>query len=163
MRKILWAVLIIGIVAMAAVIMQSIEQQGKQVKIYFFKAGKLIYEKRTPAQKADLYYFTIEQLLQGPTADEKVKGVYSQIPEGTKVRVAYKQNDTVNVDFTKDLEMYGGGTSKVYGSLAQIVYTLTSLQGIKQVQILINGRREISLGSEGLIIDKPLTRKDVSP
>lgn len=164
MRRLLWTALIAAVIGIAALFFaQDLEKQSKEVKIYFFKSGKLAVVKRLPGEKADPYNFAIEQLLQGPIREEKDSGYYTQIPENTRVRVIYREGRTVNADFTKELEMYGGGTTKVYGSLAQIVYTLTSLKGVKDVQILINGRREIALGSEGLIIDKPLRRKDVSP
>lgn len=164
MRKIIWAALIMAAISGAVIFfLEWTPLQGKSAKIYFFNKGKLAYVKRQLAEKADAHYFVIEQLLQGPTSEERSQGLYSQVPEKTRLRVIYKKDSTVSADFTKDLEMYGGGTTKVYGSLAQIVYTLTALKGVKDVQILIEGKREIVLGSEGLIIDKPLTRKDVSP
>jgi spore germination protein GerM len=164
MRRTFWTLLIILAVAAAMLyLFQGTDLKGNSAKVYFFKKGKLAYVKRALAEKADAHYFAVEQLLQGPTSEEKEQGFYSQVPERTKLRVIYKKGGTINADFTKELEMYGGGTTKVYGSLAQIVYTLTALKGVKDVQVLINGRREIVLGSEGLIIDKPLTRKDVSP
>jgi len=164
MKKLSWAVLAVASIACAAyVLMQTPFFQGGTAGIYFFKDGKLSQVKRPLPENVDPMKFVLEQLLAGPTAEEKASGLFSQIPEKTKLRAVRRKAGTVSADFTKDLEMYGGGTAKVYGSLEQIVYTLTALKGVKAVQILVEGRREVSLGSEGLIIDKPLTRKDVAP
>lgn len=163
MKNFIWAVLAVAAVAFAVLFFAGgIDLQRNEVKIYFFRNGKLDPVSRALPEKADPRYFAVEQLLAGPSPKEKAEGFFSQIPERTRLRVLYKNGGTISADFTKDLEMYGGGATKVYGSLAQIVYTLTALKEVKDVQVLIEGKREVSLGSEGLIIDKPLTRKDVA-
>jgi len=130
-------------------------------KIYLFKGSKLVYVERQVPNGAKELFFVAEELLRAPSATEKQQGYFSQIPQQTKLRNVYKRGDTVLADFSKDLETYGGGTSKVQGLLAQIVYTFTDLPGIKKVQILVDGATESALGSEGYVIDKPLIRKDV--
>ncbi len=157
-------VILIGIVFVAAVyllIFQSEPETTSSAKIFFFKGNKLVSVARQVPDKADIFYFITTQLLQGPSSAEKKKGHYTQIPEGTKVRTIVKQDGTVRVDFSKELSMYGGGAARVQGMLAQIVYTITDINGVKRVQLMIDGKKEPALGGEGFIIDKPLTRKDV--
>lgn len=130
------------------------------VQIYFFKNGNMTSVDREIPEKASPLYFTARQLLQGPTASEKKNGYFTQIPKGTDVRTIIKEDGTVRADFTKELEMYGGGTTKVQGIISQIVYTFTSLRGVKSVQIMVSGKKEVALGSEGYMIKEPLSRND---
>jgi len=46
--------------------------------------------------------------------------------------------------------------------IGQIVYTITEVPGIKKVWIKMEGEKELVLGGEGLVIDRPLSREDIS-
>lgn len=133
----------------------------RKVKIYFFKDHRIAFVPRTVPEKASPLYYTARQLLQGPSAAEIRSGYFTQIPKGTDIRTISREDRVVRADFTKDLEMNGGGTSKVRGIIAQIVYTFTSIRGVKSVQVTVNGRKDLALGNEGYVIDKPLSRDDV--
>jgi len=133
-------------------------EKAPVVKIYFFKGDKLAAVERplgvdeAPLPKA------ITELLSGP----KVSGLSTQIPPGTKILRLQVKNGTAILDFNRKLEAYGGGSARVEGMIAQIVYTATEVPGITKVWIWINGNREVVLGGEGLVLDRPLSRRDIS-
>ncbi len=135
---------------------------AKTMQIYFVKDGKPVPVERQKGAKAIQEYAAIEALLEGPTEAEKMSGMETQIPENTKLRRVSRSKNMVIADFTKELETYGGGTAKVQALIAQIVYTATALPKTEQIQILVEGKNEVSLGSEGYIIDRPLSRANVS-
>jgi len=51
--------------------------------------------------------------LNGPDNAEIKQGIFTQIPKGTELRDIYLKDRTVTADFSKELEMVGGGTEKV--------------------------------------------------
>lgn len=132
------------------------------VKIYLFKKDRLTAIVRTIDGAPSLARAAVEELLRGPTQKERAAGYFSEIPPGTAINKVYIEGDTVFVDFNKKLGQYGGGTSSVQGIIAQIVYTLTDIKGIKKVGVLVEGRSEAPLGGEGYVIEKLLSRKDAS-
>lgn len=97
------------------------------------------------------------ELLSGP----KEAGLSTQIPTGTKILRLQVKKGTAILDFNRKLESYGGGSARVEGMIAQIVYTATEVPGIEKVWIWIEGEKEIVLGGEGLVLDRPLSRSDV--
>lgn len=132
------------------------------VKVYFFKGERLYAVERglkpedAPLRKALL------SLLAGPTKEELQSGVRSQLPKGVKLRNVKTNGKIAIVDFSGKLEAYGGGSSRVEGLVAQIVYTATGIPGVEKVWIWEEGQKEVVLGGEGLVLDKPLGRKDLS-
>ena len=49
----------------------------------------------------------------------------------------------------------------VEGIVAQLVYTATGLPGVEQAWLWVEGQSEVVLGGEGLVLDHPLSRRDV--
>jgi spore germination protein GerM len=140
------------------------------VKIYFFRNDKLVAVTRTlpeieageSADKSAVARFAAEKLLAGPTAGEIKEGFFTQIPQRTKILRLFVENGTVFVDFNRRIGEYGGGTTSIQGIISQVVYTLTDVQGIKRVSILVEGKSKAVLGGEGYTVDRPLRREDVS-
>ncbi len=96
-------------------------------------------------------------LLQGPNADEKKKGVESLIPEGTTILSAAVRGSTAYISFSEDFQFNIYGVEGYAAQLRQIVWTVTEFENIKDVQILLEGRRIDYLG-EGIWIGSPLSR-----
>jgi len=128
-------------------------------KIYFFKDDKLVAVARNVSAMGDVKA-RADGLVAGPTKSEAAKGLFTEIPAGTKVRKAFIEGDTAYVDFSKKLGEYGGGSARVQGLIMQIVYTMTEMPGINKVGIMVDGKSEVVLGGEGYVIEKPLSRND---
>jgi spore germination protein GerM len=84
------------------------------------------------------------------------------VPRGTRALSFKVRGKTVIVNFSRELEKYGGGSTRLQGMIAQIVYTATDVPGIEKAWIWMEGEKELVLGGEGLILDRPLGRKEVS-
>ncbi|AEF86458.1 conserved hypothetical protein [Treponema primitia ZAS-2] len=96
-------------------------------------------------------------LLQGPTAAEKARGLITLIPPGTKFLRAEVRGSTVYISFSEDFQFNTYGVEGYVGQLRQVVWTATEFSNVKDVQILIEGRRVDYLG-EGINIGSPLDR-----
>lgn len=162
-QKLFFLLLLIVAIGYGAYYFYSALSDNNSVKIYFFsKDGHLVPVQRHVDEKQDKLEVSSRELVKGPNDNERASGMFSQIPKNANVISTTMTQGTIAVNFSRQLGMYDGGASNVRYLLSQIVYTFTELRGIKKVQILINGEEAPTLGSEGLIIDKPLSREDVS-
>ncbi len=132
-------------------------------KVFFFKKdGTLDFVKRHVPNDAKLISFVADELLAGPSVSEKESGYFSLIPKSVKILTATKEKDQIILNFSKEIGLNGAGSTRVDRRLSQIVYTFTEISGVKYVQILVDGEEGAPLGDEGFIIEKPLSRTDVS-
>jgi len=103
----------------------------------------------------------IKELLKGPTEEEKKNGFSTSLNENTRILNLSIEGDTVNLDFSKDVEE-GGGTLLMETRIAQIVYTSTQFPGIERVRFLIEGKTINYFSGEGItIVEKPISREDL--
>jgi spore germination protein GerM len=122
-----------------------------------------------PVKRKIKYYGRIEnkietamkELLKGPTEEEKKNGFSTSLNENTRILNLSIEGDTVNLDFSKDVEE-GGGTLLMETRIAQIVYTSTQFPGIERVRFLIEGKTINYFSGEGItIVEKPISREDL--
>ena len=88
---------------------------------------------------------TLEKLLKGPTEEEKERlNLWTSIPEGVKVNNVRvdKDSKTVFIDFSKELQNYGGGSLSVLCIRGQIEETLKQFREIEEVVITVQGKGE---------------------
>lgn len=104
----------------------------------------------------------VRALLEGPTEDERARGLATAIPSGTQVRGVRIQDGVARADFSREIES-GGGSASMLGRFWQIVYTATQLREARRVQILIEGQERQAMGGEGVIIEHPAARPPVPP
>lgn len=130
------------------------------VGLYFFKEGKLAKIYRTVGEGNVTPEWAMRELLAGP-GKESLNGYITEIPKGTELVGLEIDHKVAYANFSRELESYGGGTARVRSLVAQIVYTLTEFPDIEKVKILLNGSSNVVLGSEGLEISDPLSRKEL--
>ena len=100
----------------------------------------------------------IGALLAGPMSSEARIGICSLIPDGTRLLGAGISNGVATLNFSEEFESnQRAGVEGYLAQLMQIVYTATEFDGVKSVQILIDGKKEDYLG-EGVWIGSPLSR-----
>jgi spore germination protein GerM len=157
----LTAIVCLGIVAAAAAFWLS-PAKAPAVQVYFFKADKPFAVSRAITPDRAPLETAINELLKGPTEAEKADGISTQLPAGIRARAIRADRAIAIVDFNGKLEAYGGGSNRVEGMVAQIVYTATAVPGINQAWIWLNGEKEVVLGGEGLVLDRPLGRSDLA-
>jgi len=101
---------------------------------------------------------TINSLITGVSSSDINSNFISLIPEKTKLNKIWVSDGTAYMDFNENFLFNSFGREGYMGQLMQIVYTATEFSTVKRVQILIDGQMKKFLGSEGIIIEKPLTR-----
>ncbi|MDR2900709.1 MAG: GerMN domain-containing protein [Treponema sp.] len=99
----------------------------------------------------------LNALLQGPNANEKRNGLESLIPQGTTILAATVRGSTAYISFSEDFQFNTYGVEGYAAQLRQVVWTVTEFENVKDVQILLEGRRIDYLG-EGIWIGSPLSR-----
>ncbi|OGC21485.1 hypothetical protein A2291_03845 [candidate division WOR-1 bacterium RIFOXYB2_FULL_42_35] len=160
-QKLLKRALVVGLILWLAFYVFQLcfnIEEGRAINIYFVKGDSLIAVERPLLVTEAPLNEAIRSLLAGPEQE----GLSTLIPKGTKALSIKQKDHLAIINFNNKLEEYGGGSARVQGMVAQIVYTATDIPGIDKVQLLINGKEQVVLGGEGFIIDKPLSRKEVS-
>lgn len=85
----------------------------------------------------------------------------SAIPTGTHLLSLQSTPKEIHVNLSHEFGAGGGSTSMVY-RVAQILYTVTSLNPNAKVYLAVEGQpldEDHPLGGEGLILKQPLTRQ----
>jgi len=100
----------------------------------------------------------LNALLAGPTAEELSKGLLNLIPKNTRILSAIVRGNTAYISFSEDFLFNTFGVEGYVAQLRQIVWTVTEFQNVKDVQILVDGRRLDYLG-EGIWIGSPISRQ----
>jgi spore germination protein GerM len=102
----------------------------------------------------------LNALLQGPTEAEARAGLRSLIPAGTRILSAYVRDSTAYISFSEEFQFNPYGAEGWASQVRQVVWTATEFSTVKNVQILIEGRRIGYLG-ETLWVGDPLSRDDL--
>ena len=100
----------------------------------------------------------VEALLQPPTEPEKERGLTSSIPAetvllGTPVLDAERQQLTL--DFSEELFAVEG--TELSQAFAQIVWTVTELEGVRGVRFLVEGEPQRAPNADGVEQDGAVT------
>jgi len=129
------------------------------INVYFSYQEKMqAVQRYAPAGTKAVLRAALDALLQGPTEEEKTAGLTSQIPAGTTLLGLTISDGVAYVDLNSHYDD-GGGSLSMFHRIAQVVYTSTQFKTVKSVQFSMNGKRVKALGGEGVIIEKPQTRK----
>lgn len=131
-----------------------IGQDGTKQEIY--RAVNRQYNKDVDGSKIK---FAINALISGPTAYEKSKGVYSEIPAGTRVISINESADKVVINLNSSFEN-GGGTDSLYKRLYQLIKT-AKRNTSKPVYLYIDGQKAEVIGGEGIMITQPLNENSL--
>jgi hypothetical protein len=141
---------------------------GETLPIYYTKLdGKTLAEMRVsmrprqPDESAterlhNVVLYAAVQAIAGPPSN--VQAI--RFPPGTRVLDARVNGSTATLDLSKGLEQQAGGTFGENGEFKALVYTITGIQGIDAVQILVEGNRLETLPGGNFELDQPLHRSD---
>jgi germination protein M len=101
---------------------------------------------------------SLNVMLAGPSASELNKGLLNFIPQNTRILSATVRSNTAYINFNEDFLFNKFGVEGYVAQLRQIVWTVTEFSNVKDVQILVEGRRLDYLG-EGIWIGSPINRQ----
>ena len=101
--------------------------------------------------------FAVSRLIEGPNQIEREKGIYSEIPTGTKVISVVETDKKAIVNLTSAFDQ-GGGTDGLYKRLYQLVKTVNKNTKLP-VYLYIDNKQADVIGGEGLMINQPLNER----
>jgi hypothetical protein len=120
--------------------------------VYFLQGEQLV-----PVARAGTTVRTaVTALLGGPSKAEEMKQFRSQIPAGTRLRSARVANGVATVDLGERFAA-GRNAESLSARIAQLVFTVTAVRGVKSVQVLIAGGVPLGL-FPGIALSRPITR-----
>lgn len=131
-----------------------IGQNSNKEEVY--RAVNREYDKDVDGSKLK---FAINALVSGPTAYEKSKGVYSEVPLGTRIIAINEAPDKVIINLNAAFEN-GGGTDSLYKRLNQLIKTAKRNTN-KPVYLYIEGNQAEVIGGEGIMITQPLNENSL--
>lgn len=103
------------------------------------------------------YMKLLSILCSGSTNDK----LDSPIPEGTKINNAYLKGNTVYVDFSEDFVKNAPNGIEEEGLIVySIVNTLTELNEVNGIKILIDGKENMSFNDKGMDFKEEFFRND---
>ena len=119
-----------------------------------YRAVKRKYDKTENGQQLS---FAVSRLIEGPNQIEREKGIYSEIPTGTKVISVVETDKKAIVNLTSAFDQ-GGGTDGLYKRLYQLVKTVNKNTKLP-VYLYIDNKQVDVIGGEGLMINQPLNER----
>jgi hypothetical protein len=132
------------------VVFENENQKTMTVKLYFPNDIKnpgmldcsLVYpvDRVIPYTQA-VATVTLNELLKGPTTEEKQKGYFSSIPEGVKVNSIKMIGSTLVIDFN-EVAMSGGGSCGQSAKGSSMFTTLRQFPTVKDIKMTVNGKGE---------------------
>jgi len=93
----------------------------------------------------------LEELIKGPMENT---GLVSLLPQDTKVLDVAQSNGEVLVNFSKEIEGYGGGIDVEQSIVNSVVLTLSDFPGVETVTIQVEGKAGAL--PEGTVLETPI-------
>lgn len=134
-------IIIFVLIIMAAyylILNSNLLVKEQNVKLYFSTSDAMYLDTEDRTVKGrNIYLETVNALIKGPITSDLVK----TIPDDVEVLNISKNNDTIQVDFSEEIiTNHWGGSSGEILTVYSIVNTLTQFEGIKRVEILVEGK-----------------------
>jgi germination protein M len=110
---------------------------------------------------SDMPMAALEALVDGPDDGETegIPSISTAVPEGSSVLGVTVEEGLASVDLSDEFDD-GGGSFSMFARLAQVVFTLTRIDGVDQVEFLIEGEPVTVFSGEGVELDGPQERSD---
>jgi spore germination protein GerM len=142
---------------------EAVKHETEEVRIYLVEFNEKSEKMKLKpvgrkVSRGAVLENTMRELIKGPTATEKKKGMLTAVPPGLRVNGVTIRNNVAEIDFSGAIEQ-GAGGSILINRIDQIVYTATQFPNVGSVVIKINGRTRQTLGTDGLSIGGPLHRR----
>lgn len=131
------------------------------VAVYFVRTRDTDYKlapvRRKIYEKENKLKVAIGELLRGPDKNEKNSGYYSEIPKETELIELKETPDRITINFSSEFEA-GGGSASMTARLKQVINTSLDSAKTKPIYLQIDGENVKSLGGEGIMVPRPLSR-----
>lgn len=134
-------------------------RESTVVAVYLMRGDKLGVAHRRVGPGPAVLKSTLEELLRGPTADDRAAGLTTNIPEGTTLGGVSISGGTATVDLSKSFDS-GGGSLSMFSRLAQLTFTATQFPTVQRVKLRLDGANVSVFSSEGIELPAALTRTE---
>jgi germination protein M len=101
----------------------------------------------------DVISTALQELIKGPAEDTDL---VSLIPAETQLLGVRQEGSEVIVDFSKEVEGYGGGIDSEQALVNSVVITVSQFSGVEKVSILVEGKTGVL--PEGTVLDNPILK-----
>jgi spore germination protein GerM len=142
----------------------SLQRKELQPKIYWLKVEGQQIRLLPKAVALNSAVSPKQALMEGMIhllSHPKTNDLVSAIPAGTRLLSLRITSAGIYVNLSREFSQGGGSSSMIY-RVAQILYTVTSLDSTAKVYLSVEGQRldeNHPLGGEGLMLRQPLTRQ----
>ena len=138
----------------------STEKNSQEVKIYFTKSkGEnnifFIPVIRKISKEDSAIDSSLKELFLGPTKNEELKGVMTEIPVGTRLIKIEESEDEILIDVSPQY-LIGGGSASMQLRYLQLYKTLKDVAPNKKLYLHVDGKSVKAIGGEGLEVPQPL-------
>jgi lipoprotein-anchoring transpeptidase ErfK/SrfK len=123
------------------------------LKVWFLQGEQMVPVVRPGATATD----AVTALLAGPTASERGQGLRTYVPAGTTLNGVTVVDGVARVDLSLDFVL-GRDAQSLDARLAQLVHTVSGVEGTKSVQLLVNGGTVYGM-FPGIVTAAPITLK----
>ncbi len=126
------------------------KSETSTIKVYFnnnqmdpeISCNKVFPVERTIKKTEAVGRAAIEELLKGPTEQERKQGFFTSINSGVKIQQLTIENGIAKIDFNETLQAQVGGSCMVSAIRAEIIETLKQFSTVQNVIISIDGKTE---------------------
>ncbi len=139
---------------------RSFFKGANRVKVYFLKSTKpdelsFVSLSRRISPEDSPIDASLYELFLGPTKNEQLDGIMSEIPEGTRLLKVESSKDEIIVDVSSQF-LIGGGSANAQLKYLQLYKTLKDVAPEKKIYLNIDGKPLKAIGGEGLEISQPI-------
>ena len=146
------AALVLTVAALAPSAAPARESQAASVRVHFLQGEQLVAVTR-PGSTVKT---ALNALLAGPTRAERARQFRSYVPSGTRLRGVSFASGVATVDLGEAFAA-GRDAESLSARVTQLVYTVTSVPGVKSVRLLVSGGVPLGL-FPGYAFSRPVTR-----
>lgn len=134
----------------------------KETKVYFTKTkgkGELLFipVTRNINEENGFVAESLKELFLGPTKQEELKGIMTEIPIGTRLIKVEQSEYDILIDISSQF-VTGGGSAAMQLRYLQIYKTLRKIAPQKKLYLYVDGKPIKTIGGEGLEVTQPLTK-----
>jgi hypothetical protein len=145
---------VLGLVLSLAAVLPRVSNAGApQLKVWFLQGEQMVAVERPGSTAAN----AVTALLAGPTAAEQSKGIRTYVPAGTRLNGVTVVNGLARVDLGLSFVL-GSDAQSLDARLAQLVHTVSGVEGATRVQLLVNGGTVYGM-FPGIVTSRPITLK----
>lgn len=129
------------------------------VTLYFKSSSKngnftyFVPVTRMVKKSDDMIKTAVDELIKGPAAD---MGLTAVVPQDTKVLEVSREGSEVIVNFSKEIESYGGGAEVEQALVNSVVLTVAQFPGVEKVSLQVEGKSDVL--PEGTVLENPILK-----